>query len=87
MSLCRQADMAPLTLKIEVSNGLHTYSWISSSLTAAGVNTPRSVKSKLMYSADKTEVAHTMLCVCLATTPVVSHACRQLKGSVPGQAE
>ena len=68
--------MAPLTLKIEVSIGHHTYNWISSSLTAAGVNTPRSVKSKLMYSADMT---HTMLCVCQATTPVVPHACGQLK--------
>ena len=29
----------------------HTYSWISSSETAAGVSTPRSVNSNDMYSA------------------------------------
>ena len=42
-------------LSAEVGDGYHTYNWISSSLTAAGVRTPRSVKSKLMYSADTTK--------------------------------
>lgn len=47
--------MSPLMLKAELGNDYHTYNWMSSSLTAAGVRTPRSVKSKLMYSAGTTE--------------------------------
>lgn len=68
----RQSE--PSDAEVQLGDRHYTYSWMSSSLTAAGVRTPRSVKSKLIYSAH-TYYSH-CACACLRMFTPSTCVCR-----------